>query len=647
MNAEFLIRTLRENNIGLSISPEGKLILDGDGAIIKRYLETVKEHKPAILTLLQSEKPVELIRDGNGFFDMEAFIYDQNIKAVFMDTETTGLDPFSANLVLVQISAGGKTFIIDACAIPEHQRPFFYSGIKRILEDDGIIKVFHNALFDLKFLQKRVFQNDRLQVKNLFDTMLAEQLLTAGISQRGEHSLKAVCKKYLNIELDKSQQTSFKAGQPLTQAQISYAAADVQHLEPVFRIQAAAIAKENLTDIALMEFAIIPAIVNMELTGIYFDLNGLETMKAHLIQQGKHLEEELNAIVKETGATGNQGDLFDATAINYKSPVQVQKIFAALGIKAESTGIEVIEKINHPFTNKLVEYRKVSKLLSSFCDSLPKHINPATGRIHPDFFQLGTEAGRFTCQNPNVQQIPHDQQWRDLFNAPEGRQIITADYSQIELRILAEFSQDKAFLDAYRSGQDLHSRTAAEMFSVQIDNVTKEQRAIAKTINFGLCYGMSSKGLSDRLNIPAEKAENFINQYFRAYPQVKNTLQSLGMKAVKNLYSITLGGRKRYFKQADSFGGEKSLERKGRNTPIQGTCGDILKKAILYLMKDLEGYDAQIVNLIHDEIVLEVKTEQAETVKEAVKRCMVKAAADYIQSIPVEVDIKSGNTWRK
>ena len=292
MNAEFLIRTLRENNIGLSISPEGKLILDGDGAIIKRYLETVKEHKPAILTLLQSEKPVELIRDGNGFFDMEAFIYDQNIKAVFMDTETTGLDPFSANLVLVQISAGGKTFIIDACAIPEHQRPFFYSGIKRILEDDGIIKVFHNALFDLKFLQKRVFQNDRLQVKNLFDTMLAEQLLTAGISQRGEHSLKAVCKKYLNIELDKSQQTSFKAGQPLTQAQISYAAADVHHLEPVFRIQAAAIAKENLTDIALMEFAIIPAIVNMELTGIHFDLTGLETMKARLHQDEKRLEAE-------------------------------------------------------------------------------------------------------------------------------------------------------------------------------------------------------------------------------------------------------------------------------------------------------------------------------------------------------------------
>jgi DNA polymerase-1 len=657
MTPESLLRILRDFEVSVTLSPESdKLILDGRDEVIKQHLPAIREQKNAIIEILKKPegttlhhdgKAIILIRDENGLFDLEQYVYENAVKRVFIDSETTGLDPFSAELVLVQLLAGNQIFLIDVGAIPaDHRKAFFYDGMERILEDESILKVFHNGLFDMKFLKYRLFDNNGIRFVHLFDTMLAEQLLTAGVSQRGDHSLKALCRKYLKIELDKGLQTSFVPGQPFTAEQIRYASDDVKHLEAIFTIQAGAIAKAGLTDIALLEFGIIPAVVNIELAGVHLDIGKLEKMKAGLLKDESRIEKELNDIIKAAGHI-KQSEMFDGSAINFKSPVQVQQLLSDFGFDVSGTGIEIIEKINHPFAAALVEYRKVSKLLSSFGDKLPKHIHEKTGRIHPEFFQLGTEAGRFTCQNPNLQQIPHDQEWRNLFSAPAGRRIITADYSQIELRILAEFSQDPAFLDAYRNGQDLHSRTASEMFNVPIDQINKDQRGIAKTINFGLCYGMSAKGLSDKLNITSEKAESFINQYFRAYPKVKNTLQALGMKAANDLCSITLGGRKRYYPATDSFSSQKSLERKGRNTPIQGTCGDILKKAILYLSASLREYDAAIVNLIHDEIMIEVREDQADAVRDIARRDMIQAGQDYIKSVPVEVDIKIDSVWRK
>jgi len=656
MTPESLLRILRDFDVSVTLSPKGgNLILDGEANVIQEHLPVVREHKDAVIALLKKktdpvhvgEKEVIFVRDEYSLFDMEQYIYENEIKKVFVDSETGGLDPFLSDLVLIQLMAGSKVFLIDTGMIPaDHRKAFFYDGLERILEDKTILKVFHNGLFDLKFFKYRLFDNNGVRFKSLFDTMLAEQLLTAGISKRGNHSLKALCRKYLSIELDKGLQTSFLPGKPLTKEQIRYAVEDVKLLEAIFRIQSAAIAEAGLTETALLEFGITPAIVNIELAGVRLDTKKLEAMKVLLLCEEKRLEQRLSEIVAASRPVKKQ-ELFAQTSINFRSPVQVKQLLNDFGFDVAGTGTEILEKIDHPFTKALLEYRKVSKLLSSFCDKLPKHIHPKTGRIHPEFFQLGTEAGRFTCQNPNLQQIPHDQEWRDLFSAPEGRKIITADYSQIELRILAEFSQDPAFVEAYHNNQDLHSRTASEMFNVPIDQVNKDQRGIAKTINFGLCYGMSSKGLSERLNIPGEKAEAFINQYFRAYPKVKKILQDLGMKAVTDLCSITLGGRKRYYLATDSFSGQKALERKGRNTPIQGTCGDILKKAILYLWDSLKDYDAKMVNLVHDEIVVEVREDQAEEVRDIVKRDMIRAGRDYIKSVPVEVEIKIDTRWRK
>jgi DNA polymerase I len=211
---------------------------------------------------------------------------------------------------------------------------------------------------------------------------------------------------------------------------------------------------------------------------------------------------------------------------------------------------------------------------------------------------------------------------------------------------LAEYSQDQTLLNAYLTNQDLHCLTASRVFNIPLDEVTKEQRDKAKTINFELCYGISAPVLAIKMNISLVQAIRFRLAYFKAYPQVKKTLQKLGVKAVKELYSETLSGRKRYYLRADSFPAEKALEREGRNTPIQGTCADILKKAIMYLSESLKPFDARIVNLIHDEIVLEVRKDQAETVKQVVENDMIKAGQDFLKSVPVKVESTIDQCWK-
>ena len=443
--------------------------------------------------------------------------------------------------------------------------------------------------------------------------------MTVGITPLKELSLKKLTKKYLGIELDKSLRETFEKGQELTEEQINYAAMDVKVLEGIFEQQKEKLADQGLVETALLEFSIVPAVAQIELNGMLIDEKKLELLEATLTSRIAYLEEQLK----------KHAD------INFRSPVQVKEKLQKLGFKVESTGVETLKKIDHPFAKTLVEHRKATKLLSSFVKALPKHINPKTGRIHPEFHQLGTDTGRFACSKPNLQQIPKDQEWRDLFVAASGHKLITADYNQIELRIIAEFSQDPVFLKAYKSGQDLHQVTADQI------GINRDQ---AKAINFGLCYGQTSSGLAEKLDISSKKAQDFITRYFKQYPAVKNTLDQLGLKGIFAGYSETPLGRKRYFSPADSYGAQKTLERKGRNTPIQATCGDILKKAIQYFMYKPE---LKIVNLVHDEIVFEIPEEKAsmDTVEE-IRKAMVRAGQEFIHSIPVEVDIVINEVWR-
>jgi DNA polymerase I-like protein with 3'-5' exonuclease and polymerase domains len=547
--------------------------------------------------------------------ELEQFVRESGITKLFIDTETTGLDPLVDELALIQVMAGDEIFFLQPG-----------EDLSLLLADEKILKIFHNAKFDLQFLS--------INCTNIFDTYLAERLLTAGTTPLRELSLQNLAKTYLEIELDKSLRTSFSPGQELTPEQIEYAARDVQVLEPIFRAQKKKLKEQGLVSTALLEFSIVAATAKIELNGTLIDLDKLGILKTTLTSRIAYLEEELQKQIKDLPLS-NQKELFD-NGINFRSPAQVKTVLQTLGFKVESTGIKALKKIDHPFAKTLLKHRKASKLLSSFVEALPKHVNQKTGRIHPEFHQLGTDTGRYTCSKPNVQQIPKEQEWRDLFVAAPGHKIITADYSQIELRILAEFSQDATFLEAYRMGKDLHEETA---------NQIGISRDAAKAINFGLCYGMSSTGLAERLGISSKEAQEFISTYFRAYPRVKSTLDQLGLKAVSSGYAETPLGRKRYFKPADSFGAQKSLERKGRNTPIQATCGDILKTAVRNLMK---YPDLEIVNLVHDEIVVEVSEELASMeMVEKIREAMVRAGEEFLYSVPVEVDIVVDDVWRK
>lgn len=454
------------------------MLLKNEQSLLKNPLH--ERWKPLPYQIIYIQTPEQLIH-------FEKFISGEKLNRLFIDTETTGLDPFTSNLILVQILAGTTGFLINVPKITgTGTQTTSWRNIQRILEDKAILKIGHNLKFDLKFLGQLLSTN-HLGFVNFFDTYLAEELLLAGKGLKGSSSLQSLAKKYLNLELDKTEQTSFKNGE-LSTNQLAYAAKDVTVLGPIYERQSETLLKAGLSRIAEIEFSIIPAIAKIELAGIRIDLQRLKELKEKYIGRLQNLEQELDELILKACIPG-QLSMF-GPKINYNSAGQIKKTLYAFGFKVDNTDTETLEKIPHPFTQKLIQHRKASKLLSSFIEKLPQHVHPCTGRIHAEFFQLGTEAGRFTCENPNLQQIPKKQEWRDLFIAEECYKILTADYSQIELRILAEYSQDPAFLEAFQKREDLHTRTAAQMYRVPLSSVTKDQRNVAKTINFG-------RGLSD------------------------------------------------------------------------------------------------------------------------------------------------------
>jgi len=433
---------------------------------MSKELMVQKPNAPAYESTPGSQlAPNEILhfQTSEDLFQIEEYIYKKGIKKIYFDIETSGLDFFTDRLILIQIQADSKIFLLNIAKIGKTcLKNFSYKGILRILEDETIIKIGHNLKFDLKFLI-HFFASYRPRFKNLFDTYLAEELLNAGKDIKDGSSLKVLAKNYLNIEMDKTEQTSFHDGN-LTRKQLRYAANDVSVLKPIYEKQLEALSKAGLLGVAQLEFSIIPAVADIERAGMKIDLHKHNELKGKYTDLLKKLEAELDELICMLPMTG-QLNMF-GPRINYNSHLQVKKVLSSLGYKVESTNIETLEKIPHPFAQKLVQHRSTSKLISSFIEKLPHHVHPCTGRIHANFFQLGTEAGRFTCEGPNLQQIPKEQEWRDLFIAEQGYRIITADYSQIELRILAEYSQDPVLLEAFLKGEDLHSRTAAQMFGV-------------------------------------------------------------------------------------------------------------------------------------------------------------------------------------
>ncbi|MFL5309201.1 MAG: DNA polymerase [Myxococcales bacterium] len=581
----------------------------------------------------------ELIQDAGRLAEVADLLMAEPTLAV--DTETNGLDPHTVRLLLLQVATPQKAYIVDCQRVDP-------LALKPVLESQRTLKLLQNAKFDYEILK----QIAGIEVCNLFDTMLAERLLTAGRSR--EIGLRALAQKYSQIVIDKTVRKNFIGvvdDRYLDEAQLLYAARDALVLFDVWRQQQEGLKRERLDRIAALEYRCVAAVGDMELAGVLVDRARWRKILENVAVQRDQAQAELSALI---APAIQQATMFGVSAINLNSGQQLMEAFARLGVPLEDTSEATLTKVQnaHPAVAKLLEYRTHEKTISAFGEHILGLINPVTGRIHPDFQQMGADTGRFSCTSPNVQQIPATSDFRSCFVAAEGYKLVTCDYSQAELRILAELSQDEAFVNAFTSGGDLHAITASQMFGVPLEQVTKPQRSAAKSINFGLAYGRGPGSLALQLGVSPDEARALIETYFKAYRGVQKWLDSAARDAVRKGYSVTLLGRKRYYNvppQDDPEYRSKigSIERQGKNSPIQGGNADMTKIALIYLREALQPYDARTVNTVHDEIVVEVRADQAEEVKQIVEHEMVRAGQQILTSVPVVADAAIGDYWKK
>jgi DNA polymerase-1 len=302
----------------------------------------------------------------------------------------------------------------------------------------------------------------------------------------------------------------------------------------------------------------------------------------------------------------------------------------------------------YPVVAKLLEYRTVAKASSSFGENILEFIEQKTGRIHADFRQIGAPTGRFSCSNPNLQQIPHEAEYRRCFLAPEGRSLVIADYSQIELRILADFSEDKNFIDAFVSGQDFHSMTAAQVFGITPEQVTADQRSFAKRLNFGVVYGIGASRFAMMTGMSQTDAENTLRKYFATYPKMDEWLRIASRTVLVERMAKTRSGR---IARINFVSGDRSSEgaaqRYAKNMPIQGTSADILKRALRLLHDDIRESSIRLVNIVHDEIIVECDTAEAERAATLLESAMLRAGAEFVTKVPIKVDVHTASEWCK
>jgi len=400
--------------------------------------------------------------------------------------------------------------------------------------------------------------------------------------------------------------------------------------------------------VAQLEFECIACISQVELNGVFIDNEMWSKHLTTIEHQHEIISRELQIMLADGSP---QHTLFGQSDINLNSHPHMLDALKTMGVpldKATSKGVLFPLKDAYPVVAKLLEYRELEKQRSGYGQTWLSEINHKTGRIHPDFQQIGAPTGRMSCSHPNVQQVPTTREYRGCFRAPEGRSLVLADYSQIELRILAKFSGDLGFLRAFRSGADLHRTTAASIFNVPLESVNKEQRDFAKRLNFGVVYGIGAQRLANMTGMEVSDAEDLLNKYFATYRQLDEHLRQSAQDAVDNRSCRTASGRLiRYHFDPRDRQQVSSIKRQGRNAPIQGTSADILKRALRLLHEALRGTSAQIVNIIHDEIIVECDEGDAHTISEIVANKMTTAASEFITDVPMLAEPAIAKEWVK
>jgi DNA polymerase-1 len=573
---------------------------------------------------------------------------------IAFDTETTDTDVMRAKLVGVSLAVKpDHGYYIPVGHKEGKQLPLkdVVDALSGVMTDPEIGKAGHNLKYDYLVLKRAGMIVSPLT----FDTMIAEWLINPASRNLGLKNLAWVRLGYemTHIEALIGKGSSQKTMDKVSIADAaSYAAADAAiclRLIPELKNDLEAQEAEEL--FKTMEMPLISVLAAMEEAGIKLD-------QAFFEDFSHELEESLGKIEdKIQNAVGYKFNLNSTQQLS-------QALFEDLGLTPPdrarktssgyySTAASVLEamKGQHPVIDWMLEYRELEKLRSTYVDSLPLQINPETGRVHTSFNQTGTVTGRIASSDPNLQNIPTrteiGRRVRNGFIASEGRQLLAVDYSQIELRIVAHMSQDKAMLAAFNAGQDIHATTAAAVHNIDVNEVTPEMRRHAKAINFGLIYGMSAYGLTNATDLTLAEAENFIATYFEKFPGVKNFLDGIRETAAEQGYVETLLGRRRYFpnlKRGASYAIRQREEREAINAPIQGTAADIIKLAMLELPDEIAkiGLNARMLLQVHDELIFEVPQKELQETLTLVTRVMENA---YSLDIPLSTEAKAGPSW--
>ncbi len=583
-------------------------------------------------------------------------------KVICFDTETTSTNEMTADLVGIAISStAGEGYYIpvghsleDDAADRQLPLTDVIAALRPALTDSTIPKVAHNAKYDLTILHR--YGLDVTPIS--FDTMLAAWLLEPASRGLG---LKDQSWARLGIEMTKIEQLIGKGAKQITMAQVPiagaapYAAADVDiplqlktKLEPELR------EKQLWPLFAEVEMPLIPVLSQMEQTGVALDVGYLQQMSVELAGRLEILVGEIHTLA---------GHPFNVNSTQQLSTVLFAELeLPTVGLKKTksghySTAATVLESLrgSHKIVDLILEHRELAKLKSTYVDALPNMVNSATGRIHTSYNQAGAITGRIASSNPNLQNIPIrtelGRQVRRAFIPRPGWTFLAADYSQVELRVLAHICQDAALLDAFRRGQDIHASTAAVVHNISLDQVTSDQRRFAKSVNFGLLYGMSAFRLARESDLTLAEAERFVQDYFDSFPRVREYLDETIRQAKERGWVETVLGRRRYFPVLEGTAGNRTsvlarqrAEREAVNFPIQGTAADIIKIAMINLYRALiEGaYQAKMILQVHDELVLEVPDRELDRVRNLVVEVMQDA---YSLTAALKVDTKAGINW--
>jgi len=579
------------------------------------------------------------------------------------DTETTGLDAQQAQLVGVSFAVKAH----EAAYIPlthsymgvpaQLDRDSVLRALQPLLEDPRKAKVGQNAKYDINILANCAIGGDPqqgIQVQGVaFDSMLESYVLDSVATR---HNMDALALKYLDYTTVSFEQIAGKGAKQLSFDQIAleqagpYAAEDAdvtlrlhQALWP--RLQAVPNLGKVLTEI---EMPLVPVLARIERQGALVDAKLLGEHSQELGEKLVALEREAFAIAGEEFNLGSPKQLGVILYEKLGLPI-ISKTAKGQASTAEAVLAELAEK-DFELPKVLMQYRSLSKLKSTYTDRLPEQINPRTGRIHTSYQQAVAATGRLSSSDPNLQNIPirsaEGRRIRQAFIAPPGYQLLAADYSQIELRIMAHLAQDEGLLYAFEHNLDVHRATAAEVFGVELEAVTTEQRRSAKAINFGLIYGMSAFGLAKQIGVDRKQSQAYIDRYFARYPGVLSYMERTREQASEQGYVETLFGRRLYLPQihSKSQGLRKGAERTAINAPMQGTAADIIKRAMVAVDNWLSesGLDARVILQVHDELVLEVRTDLIEQVREQVRACMSGAAS---LSVPLLVEVGVGANW--